>query len=74
MVQKAKTACSPYLLLERRSLRDACRQIAERHGRATVPCGACGLANLCAVRGPVKPTDPARSKHADAARAAAQRR
>lgn len=56
MVQKPMISCSSYLLLKKRSLRDACRQIAERHGRTMVPCGACSLADLCAagprLRGP----------------------
>ena len=58
MVQKSKTTCSPYLLMKRRSLRDACRQIAESHGRPMVPCGACDLADLC-------PADLDRSKPSD---------
>ncbi len=66
MVQKPKNTCSSYLLLERRSLRDACRQIAERQGRVTAPCGACSLADLCAA-------GDDRSKHPDNARAAPRR-
>ncbi|MDH3473008.1 MAG: hypothetical protein OEM59_04895 [Rhodospirillales bacterium] len=47
MAQQAKTPCSPYLLKERRGLREACRQISMAHGAARPPCGPCPLADLC---------------------------
>ena len=38
--------CSPYLNRTRRSLPEACRDIAHRH-RKRPPCGACSLVALC---------------------------
>ena len=38
---------SPYLLLPRRDLPTACRQIREAKGIFVAPCGACALADMC---------------------------
>lgn len=38
---------SPYLLLPRRDLPTACRQIREAKGIVAAPCGACALSDMC---------------------------
>lgn len=38
---------SPYLLLPRRDLPTACRQIREAKGIFVAPCGACPLSDMC---------------------------
>ena len=72
MVRIEDTVCSSYLLKEKRSLRTACRQIAERHGGAVPPCGACRLADLCALTRPAKRAALPESRRRDAAPAAAE--
>jgi len=38
---------SPYLLLPRRDLPTACRQIRQAKGIAAAPCGSCALSDMC---------------------------
>ena len=38
---------SPYLLLPRRDLPTACRQIRQAKGILVAPCGACALSDMC---------------------------
>ena len=38
---------SPYLLLPRRNLPTACRQIHQAKGILAAPCGACSLSDMC---------------------------
>jgi hypothetical protein len=47
MADQGDTLCSPYLRRRRRSLAQACWQIAEAHGLRQPPCGDCELADLC---------------------------
>lgn len=49
MAHSKAADCSPYLKQQRRSLPEACRDIARKQGDATPSCRACALAGLCAV-------------------------